>query len=62
MECRHSLPKGKVLRALDEHLMLTKNLEHHLGPLQYHLQTLLDPSLGEGTKIGGDFYASQVFF
>ena len=25
--------QGKVLRALDEHLMLTKNLQHHLGPL-----------------------------
>jgi hypothetical protein len=40
MECRHELALRRVLRALDEHLMLTKNLQHHLGPLQHHIQRL----------------------
>jgi hypothetical protein len=51
-----------VLQGIDGYLLLTQNLQRHVGSLQHHLQTLLDSSLRQGAEIGGDSYASQVFF
>jgi hypothetical protein len=62
MECRHELALLRGLQALDEHLMLTKNLQYHLGSLQHHLQTLLDSLLRQSTKSGCVAYISQEFF
>jgi hypothetical protein len=50
MECNHEVALRRGPQAFDEHLMLTKDLQVHLGPLHHHLQTLLDSLMRHGTK------------
>jgi hypothetical protein len=42
--------------------MLTEDLQLHLGPLQHHLQTLLESLLRQDTMSECASYISQEFF